>query len=217
MVNNHNCSLGMLKILIKYARKEVETLAARIDTNMQTLKEKCTPEVYEQETSRLNERLTKLEEETMAKKQLKFQRDEADYEQGRNLTFGRRFDHLRGSSMLQGVRQQPARQQSITTGGAQASTVGSEMQSSESDTGESDVSNQSEVEWVKSNILKEFDLMAQGRLNIQRGRGAQGYRGQGRGARGGNKNQRGGIKQGEIQSFMGMRTSGQNASNQGTN
>ncbi|KAJ1162978.1 hypothetical protein NDU88_003442 [Pleurodeles waltl] len=180
---------------------------------MQTLKETCTPEVFEQETSRLNERLTKLEEEIMVKKQQKFLRDEADYEQGRILTFGRRFDHLRGSSMLQGVRQQPKRQQSITTGIVQAPTVGSEMQSSESDTGESDVSNQSEVESVKSNILKEFNLMAQGRLNTQRGRGAQGYRGRGRG----NKNQRGGTKQGEITKFMGIRTRGQQASNQGTN
>ncbi|KAJ1109690.1 hypothetical protein NDU88_007050 [Pleurodeles waltl] len=156
-------------------------------------------------------------EEIMAQKQWKFQRDEADYEQGRILTFGRRFEDLRGSSMLQGVRQHPERPQSITTGGAQAPTVVSEMQSSESDTGESDVSNQSEVESVKSNILKEFDLMAQGRLNIQSGRGAQGYRGRGRGSRGGNKSQRDGTKEGEITNFMGIRTRGQHASNQGTN
>ncbi|KAJ1115337.1 hypothetical protein NDU88_003561 [Pleurodeles waltl] len=217
MINNHNCSLGMLKILIKYARKEVEALAIQIDTSVQTLKERCTPKVFEHETSSLNERLTKLEEEIMAKKQRKYQRDEADYEQSQILTFRRRFDHLRGSSMLQAVRQQSERQQSITTGTAQVSTVGSEKQSSESDTGESDGSNQSEVESVKCNILKEFDLMAQGRLNIQRGRGAQGYRGRGRGARGGNTNQRGGTKHGEIINVMRIRTRGQQASNQGTN
>ncbi|KAJ1114918.1 hypothetical protein NDU88_003148 [Pleurodeles waltl] len=124
MTNNHNCSVGMLKLLIKYARKEVEKLAAQIDASTQILKAKCTPDVFEKETSRLNERLNKLEEEIMAKKQRKFQRDEADYEQGRILTFGQRFDHLRSSSEIQDVRQLITRQQATTTEGAQASISG---------------------------------------------------------------------------------------------
>ncbi|KAJ1088272.1 hypothetical protein NDU88_001430 [Pleurodeles waltl] len=47
MINNHNCSSGMLKILIKYARKDVEKLSQEIDKCMAMLKDNCSLEEYE--------------------------------------------------------------------------------------------------------------------------------------------------------------------------
>ncbi|KAJ1192353.1 hypothetical protein NDU88_001663 [Pleurodeles waltl] len=70
---------------------------------------------------------------------------------------------------------------------AVASEITKQVDTTERDNSESDVSNQSEVEGVKSQILKEFDLMAQERRKAQRGRGAQGFKGRGRGGREGGR------------------------------
>lgn len=79
-MNNHNCSTIMLKLLIKYAKKDIECLTAESEKIMESLRSKYTQIEFENEMKKLNIRLEKVEEGIKAKKQQKFYRDQIDYE-----------------------------------------------------------------------------------------------------------------------------------------
>ncbi|KAJ1217745.1 hypothetical protein NDU88_005335 [Pleurodeles waltl] len=155
-------------------------------------------------------RLDKVECEIMAKKQRKFHRDECDYEKDQILTFARKYEHLRENRANKGV-QQGAR--NVQASSVESNNIQENLlrESAESGASECDVSSHSESERVKSQILKEFNLLAQGRVNAQRGRGTVGSRARGRGGRGDPKPSR--LQQRDIESTWGIRTSGQTAAN----
>ncbi|KAJ1166052.1 hypothetical protein NDU88_006462 [Pleurodeles waltl] len=90
MENNHQCSINMLKILVKYAWKDQSRLSDETETIIKDLKELCTAEVFEKEMEKCNEKLRKTEDALKVKKQQKFLQDLKDYERGQILTFGRK-------------------------------------------------------------------------------------------------------------------------------
>ncbi|KAJ1187966.1 hypothetical protein NDU88_004731 [Pleurodeles waltl] len=140
----------------------------------------------------LEKKLCKLEEEITGKKQRKYIRDFKDYQAGRILTFQRKYDHMYEGRTDVDVRNTE-----------QASQLVEEQEESDiSDGNLSDVSDTvvsgaltSDKEKDRSNFLKQFRLLNQGRLeqhkgiHPQRGRG-RGVRGRGRGT---DKPRRGGA------------------------
>ncbi|KAJ1184974.1 hypothetical protein NDU88_001770 [Pleurodeles waltl] len=98
MENNHQCSVNMLKILVKYAWKEFEKLNIEIETISKELKERISGEGFETEMEKLNEKLRKAEEILKVKKQQKFLRDLKDYEKGQILTFGKKYEQVRNKT-----------------------------------------------------------------------------------------------------------------------
>ncbi|KAJ1126564.1 hypothetical protein NDU88_004971 [Pleurodeles waltl] len=153
-------------------------------------------------------RLDKVECEIMAKKQRKFHRDECDHEKGQILTFARKYEHLRENEANKGIQQgvRNVQASSVESNDIQENLL---RESAESDASESDVSSHSESEGVKSQILKEFHLLAQGSIKAQRGRGAVGSRARGRGGREDPKPSV--LRQRDIESTWGIRTRGQTA------
>ncbi|KAJ1185092.1 hypothetical protein NDU88_001887 [Pleurodeles waltl] len=119
-------------------------------------------------------RLDKLEGEIMAKKQREFHCDEVDKEKGQILTFARKYEQLRENLGNKGP--QPLVRQAAASSMVPENSQETPGEVVESEASESDVSNHSETEGVKSQILKEFNLLAQGRVKVQRGRGAGGFR-----------------------------------------
>ncbi|KAJ1186841.1 hypothetical protein NDU88_003621 [Pleurodeles waltl] len=208
--NNHQCSIGMVKIFIKYAKKDVEKAAIEIEKHSLALQEICGVDEFKFEMEKIQARLDKVEDEILAKKQRKFHCDECDYEKEQILTFARKYEHLRENQDNRGLQQSARNTEvsSVAPNGAQEKIV---KEIVESEMSESDVSSHSESEGVKSKILEEFNLLAQGRVKAQRGRGAISFRACRRGGRGESKSS--GLRQRDIKSTWGIRTRGQTATN----
>ncbi|KAJ1110004.1 hypothetical protein NDU88_007359 [Pleurodeles waltl] len=182
----------MMRILIKYAIKDRSKLLEEMEKVRLELLSLVTQEMFDEYMKGLEKKLCKLEEEITGKKQRKYIRDFKDYQAGRILTFQRKYDHMYEGSTDVDVRNTE-----------QASQLIEEQEESDiSDGNLSDVSDTvvsgaltSDKEKDRSNFLKQFRLLNQGRLeqhkgiHPQRGRG-RGVRGRGRGT---DKPRRGGA------------------------
>ncbi|KAJ1099299.1 hypothetical protein NDU88_004401 [Pleurodeles waltl] len=168
--NNHKSSINMLHILIKYAWKERESLLQEISNVETRLKDLCDTDEFDKEMLKIENRLNKVEEEVKKKKQHKFIRDQKDYEKGQVLTFAKKYDSIRVKQPSKSaVSQRMCNEQQLTVENNEESVnIAVNSTDPESDTSESDISVQSLPEGVKTNILKEFDLLAQGRQVGQR-------------------------------------------------
>lgn len=197
--NNHECSPTMLRLLVRFAWKDCEKQAEIIEKNTQALKGVCATEEFKKEMTKLENRLEKIEEEITMKKQRKFERDRRDYECRQILTFARKYDHLRGSATLSSNLGEFNRNKTTESGREEQTTV-----ESLTDDSTSDISNASEQEGVNQKILKEFSMLAKGRMNTNR---TSGFPNQRRGNRGGAR--RNLMQQGETTSPVGSRTRGQ--------
>lgn len=97
--NSHGCSIVMLTLLVKYARKECDRQSGIIEDITKQLKNLCGQEEFTSDMEKLESKLDKIESEIKAKKQRKFQRALVDYERSQILTFAHRYDQLRSKSV----------------------------------------------------------------------------------------------------------------------
>ncbi|KAJ1166428.1 hypothetical protein NDU88_006832 [Pleurodeles waltl] len=140
--------------------------------------------VFEEFKTSLDKRLETLEEDITAKKQRKFIRDFKDYQSGRILSFHRKYDHMYGDNQ----KNVPENQSDVNIG----DQIDEVEENDVSDSNQSDISDsvsgkslEAEKSSNKSNFLKQFCLLNQGRTERkeplpQRNRG-RGMRGKGRG------------------------------------
>lgn len=139
----------------------------------------CSQEEFVRDMEKLESKLDKIECEIKVKKQRKFQRDLVDYERGQILTFSRRYDQLRSKAVID---------IGTTSSKVPEANETDECSSVDSMTSGSGMSTTSEMTGLSKSdkILKEYNLMAQGRFPAnargsfpKRGKGNRGGRGAG--------------------------------------
>lgn len=100
--NNRACSYNMMRILIKYAEKDLEDIHKNI-TELEAKIKLQNKEEVNKSRKEMEERIENYEEEVQLRKQRKFLRDETDYKTGRILTFAKRFDTLKTNYTKQAI------------------------------------------------------------------------------------------------------------------
>ncbi|KAJ1109469.1 hypothetical protein NDU88_006829 [Pleurodeles waltl] len=173
--NSKQSSLNMKRILIKYAIKDRSKILEEIDKIRLELLTIITQEALDDFMKNLEKKLTKLEEDIPIKKQRKFIRDFKDYQAGRILTFHRKYDHMYKEEVSE-----------LSLKNLETTEVSTEelVESDVSDGYLSDISDTTLLKDVvvdkgteRSNFLKQFRLLNQGRTDqykhfqSQRGRG----------------------------------------------
>ncbi|KAJ1144752.1 hypothetical protein NDU88_011049 [Pleurodeles waltl] len=93
--HNAASSAGMMRILIKYAEIERETVIEQINSVTKRIEAFSDKKLVESLSNAMEERLSKIEEEIISKKSRKFNRNAFDYETGQIYTFARKFDYWR--------------------------------------------------------------------------------------------------------------------------
>ena len=158
----------MILMLIKYAKidlvetqKEIEEVRKDLDEHPGTDKVRIITFLENMKT-----KLNKLEDEIKERKRRKFLRDKVDYEQGRILTFNRRFDMVRQNTSLKPM--EPLQE---------LATIDSSEVSTDSESEKE--SNIGATRTVPS-VMDEYRLIHQDHFHVARSRG----RSRGRGGRG---------------------------------
>ncbi|KAJ1175567.1 hypothetical protein NDU88_000854 [Pleurodeles waltl] len=163
-----------MRILIKYAARDRNKILEEIDKIRLELLLLVTQETLDDFMRNLEKKLVKMEEVIKTKKQRKLIRDFKDYQAGRILTFHCKYDHM---------YKEEASEASLKN---LESTVGSTKEPVESDVSDGnllDVSDTAVPKGVvvdkgteRSNFLKQFRLLNQGRTDQYKDRQAKNRR-----------------------------------------
>ncbi|XP_078522701.1 uncharacterized protein LOC144791801 [Lissotriton helveticus] len=204
--NSHECSMRMLKILVKDANKRCEKLAEEIEAITNQLKSLYEDEKdFESEMAKFDTKLEKLEKEIRDKKESKFLRDRNDYEQGQVLTFAKRYDHLRTTITTREITPLPQTEGTSVTTALRDS--GDTREQTTAPAGPSILKVQNpELMSPKDKILMEYAMVAQRRLTGQN-KPIGGTKGRGQGGKGAGKSNT--MNTSSISSPVGSRTRGQ--------
>ncbi|KAJ1171200.1 hypothetical protein NDU88_003070 [Pleurodeles waltl] len=98
--NMEVCSLRLIKMLIKHAKRKMEQQSVKSEVILKELKKSKDNTMVKELLLKMEKTLQEYDNEIMERKARKCTRDSLDYQYGHIYMFAKKFDHLRANEKL---------------------------------------------------------------------------------------------------------------------